>query len=75
MKSPEIDVSIAKYILSKVGDKFCELVEHEKEARSWAGKEGKFLSFQLSVKFVSFRNINFELEQKVYFLLAILLNV
>ncbi|XP_029645559.1 probable JmjC domain-containing histone demethylation protein 2C isoform X3 [Octopus sinensis] len=41
VKSPEIDASIAKYILSKVGDKFCELVEHEKEARSWAGKDAK----------------------------------
>ena len=30
---PALDAEMAKFILSKVGDKFCELVEQEKEAR------------------------------------------
>lgn len=38
---PLLDIETAKYIIAKVGDKFCELVEQEKEARAWAGDERK----------------------------------
>ncbi|XP_064602584.1 probable JmjC domain-containing histone demethylation protein 2C isoform X2 [Liolophura sinensis] len=38
---PLLDIETAKYIIAKVGDKFCELVEQEKEARAWAGDEPK----------------------------------
>lgn len=41
VNDPQIDEKMSKYILSKVGDKFCELVEQEREARSWAGKDTK----------------------------------
>lgn len=36
---PELDVETSKFIVSKVGDKFCELVEQEREAKTWAGEE------------------------------------
>ncbi|KAK3611670.1 hypothetical protein CHS0354_012042 [Potamilus streckersoni] len=38
---PKLDLKTAKFILSRVGDKFCELVEQEKEAKSWAGVDAK----------------------------------
>ncbi|KAL3863065.1 hypothetical protein ACJMK2_004844 [Sinanodonta woodiana] len=38
---PKLDLKTAKFILSRVGDKFCELVEQEKEAKSWAGEDAK----------------------------------
>ena len=38
---PELDVENSKFIISKVGDKFCELVEQEREAKTWAGEDGK----------------------------------
>ena len=37
---PELDVENSKFIISKVGDKFCELVEQEREAKTWAGEDG-----------------------------------
>ncbi|CAG5120520.1 unnamed protein product [Candidula unifasciata] len=37
VEEPELDVENSKFIIAKVGDKFCELVEQEKEAKSWAG--------------------------------------
>lgn len=36
---PELDIETSKYIIAKVGDKFCELVEQEKEAKSWIGNK------------------------------------
>ncbi|XP_005091148.2 probable JmjC domain-containing histone demethylation protein 2C [Aplysia californica] len=38
VEEPDLDVENSKFIISKVGDKFCELVEQEKEAKSWAVK-------------------------------------
>ncbi|XP_070212485.1 probable JmjC domain-containing histone demethylation protein 2C isoform X2 [Littorina saxatilis] len=37
IEEPVLDDEMAKFILSKVGDKFCELVEQEKEAKSLPG--------------------------------------
>ena len=48
---PQIDVEMAKYIIKNVGNRFCELVEQEKEAMSWIASNGKqftrLLSFRL----------------------------
>lgn len=38
---PKIDIDTAKYIVARVGDKFCELVQQERESKSLAGDEGK----------------------------------
>ena len=38
---PAIDVQMAKYLLTHVGDRFCELVEQEKEAMSWVSPDSK----------------------------------
>ena len=38
---PHWDVDTAKYIITNVGDKFCELVEQEKEALTWAEDTSK----------------------------------
>jgi lysine-specific demethylase 3 len=38
---PKLDVDTAKFIVTKVGDKFCELVEQEKECRSWVDDNGE----------------------------------
>ncbi|XP_060084452.1 probable JmjC domain-containing histone demethylation protein 2C isoform X2 [Ylistrum balloti] len=38
---PKMDIETSKYVVSKIGDRFCELVEQEREARSWAGEEAK----------------------------------
>ncbi|XP_025094129.1 probable JmjC domain-containing histone demethylation protein 2C isoform X4 [Pomacea canaliculata] len=40
-EDPQLDDENAKFIIAKVGDKFCELVEQEKEAKSWAGDDAK----------------------------------
>ena len=32
---PPLDVNMSKYVLQTVSDRFCELVEQEKEAMSW----------------------------------------
>ena len=40
-EEPVLDDEMAKFILSKVGDKFCELVEQEKEAKSLSGTDRK----------------------------------
>lgn len=34
--TPQIDIDMAKYIVKNVGNRFCELVEQEKEAMSWS---------------------------------------
>ncbi|KAL8562748.1 hypothetical protein ACOMHN_022623 [Nucella lapillus] len=39
VEEPVLDEDIGKFILSKVGDKFCELVEQEKEAKSLSGMD------------------------------------
>lgn len=39
VEEPVLDKEIGKFILSKVGDKFCELVEQEKEAKSLSGMD------------------------------------
>lgn len=36
---PVLDGEMAKFIITKVGDKFCELVEQEKEAKSLSGTD------------------------------------
>ncbi|XP_022094436.1 probable JmjC domain-containing histone demethylation protein 2C isoform X2 [Acanthaster planci] len=36
-----LDVETSKYILKKVGDQFCELVEQEHQAKSWSTAPGK----------------------------------
>ncbi|ESO96842.1 hypothetical protein LOTGIDRAFT_214375 [Lottia gigantea] len=39
--APKLDIETSKFIISKVGDRFCELVEQEKESMSLVGKNGK----------------------------------
>ncbi|KAI8792891.1 lysine-specific demethylase 3B isoform X1 [Biomphalaria glabrata] len=43
IEEPELDVENSKFIIAKVGDKFCELVEQEKEAKSWARDDVKIV--------------------------------
>ncbi|XP_048748291.1 probable JmjC domain-containing histone demethylation protein 2C isoform X3 [Ostrea edulis] len=38
---PKIDIETAKYIVARVGDKFCQLVQQEREAKNLAGDEAK----------------------------------
>ena len=38
---PDIDVVMAKYMITHIGDRFCELVEQEKEAMSWVSPDSK----------------------------------
>lgn len=38
---PQIDIAMAKYIIKNVGNRFCELVEQEKEAMSWVSSNSK----------------------------------
>ncbi|KAK3095194.1 hypothetical protein FSP39_011276 [Pinctada imbricata] len=38
---PKIDIETSKYIVAKVGDKFCELVQQEQEAKNLAGDDAK----------------------------------
>ena len=40
---PRIDVKMAKYLITNVGDQFCELVEQEKEAMSWVSPDSEYL--------------------------------
>lgn len=40
--SPKISIETSKFIVAKVGDKFCELVTQEREAMSWAGEDGRY---------------------------------
>lgn len=40
---PKLDLETCKYIAAKVGDKFCELVEQERNAIAEAGEDGKRL--------------------------------
>lgn len=37
---PKIDVETARFIIGRVGDKFCELVQQEKESHVCAGDKG-----------------------------------
>ncbi|KAL8585820.1 hypothetical protein ACOMHN_065170 [Nucella lapillus] len=39
IEDPQLDRVMAKFILNKVGDKFCELVQQEKEAKGMPGAE------------------------------------
>ena len=39
--NPLLDTVMAKYIISHVGDQFCQLVEQEKEAMSWVSPDSK----------------------------------
>lgn len=39
--NPQIDVKMAKYIVKNVGNRFCELVEQEKDAMSWVSTNSK----------------------------------
>ena len=38
---PKIDVETAKFIVRRVSDKFCELVQQERDAQMCAGDDGK----------------------------------
>ena len=42
VQAPALDIETAKFIIMRVGDKFCELVQQEKEAKNWAGEDGKW---------------------------------
>lgn len=42
MEQSHLDQSTAKYILSFIGDKFCQMVATENTASSWIKKDGKF---------------------------------
>ncbi|KAL5022479.1 hypothetical protein ScPMuIL_001634 [Solemya velum] len=46
---PELDIETSKYIIAKVGDKFCELVEQEKEAKSWIGNKDSQIAWKRAV--------------------------
>ena len=49
---PQIDVEMARYIIIHVGNRFCELVEQEKDAMSWVSPESEeIVSFKLKKKF------------------------
>lgn len=48
---PVLDGEMAKFIITKVGDKFCELVEQEKEAKSLSGTDRECPLFFLSIVF------------------------
>lgn len=56
---PVLDGEMAKFIIAKVGDKFCELVEQEKEAKSLSGTDREFSIFFISsgIKFPLFSRI------------------
>ena len=41
--SSELSVEMAKYLMQNVGDRFCELVEQEKEAMMWAPISSKII--------------------------------
>ncbi|KAH9518478.1 Lysine-specific demethylase 3A [Bulinus truncatus] len=43
IEEPYLDVENSKFIIAKVGDKFCELVEQEREAKSWARDDAKIV--------------------------------
>lgn len=38
---PKLDVDMAKYVIANVGDRFCDLVEQEKEAMSWVSPDSE----------------------------------
>jgi lysine-specific demethylase 3 len=38
---PKIDVDTARFIIRRLGDKFCELIQQEKEAHVCAGDNGE----------------------------------
>ena len=38
---PRIDVETAKFIIGRVGDKFCELIQQEQDAQTCAGENGE----------------------------------
>ena len=42
LMEPVLDLTMAKYMITNVGDKFCEMVEQEKEAMSWVSPDSKF---------------------------------
>ena len=42
LMEPVLDLAMAKYMITNVGDKFCEMVEQEKEAMSWVSPDSKF---------------------------------
>ncbi len=41
LMEPTLDVAVAKYMVTSVGDKFCEMVEQEKEAMSWVSPDSE----------------------------------
>lgn len=41
MEETHLDQTTAKYILSYIGDKFCQMVVTENTAASWVKKDGK----------------------------------
>ena len=41
LMEPILDLRMAKYMITNVGDKFCEMVEQEKEAMSWVSPDSK----------------------------------
>ncbi len=42
LMEPRIDITMAKYVIDNVGDRFCEMVEQEKTAMSWVSPDSKF---------------------------------
>lgn len=46
---PLLDGEMAKFIITKVGDKFCELVEQEKEAKLLSGMDREWFSLFVSL--------------------------
>ena len=41
--SPAIDLEMARYVMANLGDRFCELVEQEKEAMMWVSADSKIV--------------------------------
>ncbi|XP_023930882.1 lysine-specific demethylase 3A-like isoform X2 [Lingula anatina] len=47
---PRLDVETALYIITRVGDKFCELVMQEQAAMSWAGEHQDKIAWKRQVQ-------------------------
>lgn len=43
LEDTQLDQNTAKYILSFIGDKFCQMVVTENTAATWVKKDGEFL--------------------------------
>lgn len=49
MEESHLDQTTAKYILSFIGDKFCQMVVTENTAATWVKKDGKVSSKMIDI--------------------------